>query len=123
MNTRLNHHQPVDIVISSAGTGKTTALVQEIQKAIDEGIPASWILGTTFTNKAAEELIERTRAHLIGAGKSEQAAGLYAARVGTVNATFGKIVSEFALDAGRSPVADVISEHRQKRMFSTTSIH
>ena len=121
MNTRLNHHQPVNIVIASAGTGKTTALVQEIQKAIDEGIPASWILGTTFTNKAAEELIERTRAHLIGAGKSEQAAGLYAARVGTVNATFGKIVSEFALDAGRSPVADVISEHRQKRMFSTSA--
>ena len=121
MNTRLNDHQPVDIVIASAGTGKTTALVQEIQKAIDEGIPASSILGTTFTNKAADELIERTRAHLIRAGKSEQAAGLYGARVGTVNATFGKFVSEFALDAGRSPVADVISEGRQKRMFSISA--
>ena len=121
MNTGRALHQPVDIVIASAGTGKTTALVQTIQKAIDEGIPASSILGTTFTNKAAEELIERTRAHLIGTGKSEQAAGLFAARVGTVNATFGKIVSEFALHAGRSPVADVISEHRQKRMFSISA--
>ena len=121
MNTGHVLHQPVDIAIASAGTGKTTALVQTIQKAVDEGIPASSILGTTFTNKAAEELIERTRAHLIATGKSEQAAGLFAARVGTVNATFGKIVSEFALHAGRSPVADVISEHRQKRMFSIST--
>ena len=78
-------------------------------------------MATTFTNKAAAELVERSRSKLVGEGKADQAAGLLVARVGTVNATFGKIVSEFALNAGRSPVADVIAGQRQKQMFSISA--
>ena len=113
--------KPVDLVIASAGTGKTFRLVDEIRQAIDAGTAPSMIMATTFTNKAAAELVERARSRLIGEGKTDQAAGLLSARVGTVNSTFGRIVAEFALNAGRSPVADVISEERQARMFAISA--
>ena len=112
------NRKPIDLSIASAGTGKTTQLVGKIQEAIDSGTDARSILATTFTNKAAAELVERARSSLIGAGRAEQASGLLSARVGTVNSTFGGIVGEFALNVGRSPVADVISEERQERMFA-----
>ena len=110
--------KPIDLVIASAGTGKTTRLVDEMRKAIDAGAATSSIMATTFTNKAAMELVERARSGLMDAGKVDQAASLLSARVGTVNATFGRIVGEFTLEAGRSPVADVISEGRQRRIFA-----
>ena len=113
--------KPIDLVIASAGTGKTTRLVSEINDAIDAGAVTGSILATTFTNKAAAELVERARSKLIEDGRAGAAAGLLTARVGTVNATFGKIVSEFALYAGRSPVADVISEDRRERMFAISA--
>ncbi len=110
--------RPIDLVIASAGTGKTYRLVNEVNEAIEAGAETGSIMATTFTNKAAAELLERARSKLLEEGKPGQAAGLLAARVGTVNSTFGRIVSEFALHAGRSPVADVISEERQERMFA-----
>ena len=113
--------RPVDLVVASAGTGKTARLIAEIRGAIDGGTPASSILATTFTNKAAGELVERARAGLITDGRANEATDLLAARVGTINATFGKIVGEFALEAGRSPVADVVSELRQKRIFAISA--
>ena len=113
--------KPVDLVVASAGTGKTARLIAEIRRAIDGGIPASAVLATTFTNKAAGELVERARAGLIADGRAGPATDLLTARVGTINATFGKIVGEFALEAGRSPVADVVSEQRQKRIFAISA--
>ena len=110
--------RPVDLIVASAGTGKTTRLVAEIDSAIEAGAATGSIMATTFTNKAAGELLERARSKLIGDGKAVQAAGLLAARIGTVNATFGGIVTEFALQSGRSPVADVIAEDQQERMFA-----
>ena len=110
--------RPIDLVIASAGTGKTFRLVSEVNDAIEAGAETGSILATTFTNKAAAELLERARSKLLEEGKPGQAAGLLAARVGTVNSTFGRIVTEFALHAGRSPVADVIAEERQAPMFA-----
>ena len=113
--------KPVDLVVASAGTGKTARLIGEIRTAIDGGTPANSILATTFTNKAAGELVERARAGLISDGRADPATDLLTARVGTINATFGKIVGEFALEAGRSPVADVVAEQRQKRIFAISA--
>ena len=121
MTSPAGTRRPIDLSIASAGTGKTTRLVDKIEEAIDAGADTKSILATTFTNKAAAELVERARSRLIADGKADQASGLLSARVGTVNATFGRIVSEFALNAGRSPVADVISEERQERLFAISA--
>ena len=65
--TRLNHEQRLaatapsghNLIIASAGTGKTSTIVARIASLIHKGIEPSRILLLTFTNKAAAEMIER----------------------------------------------------------------
>ena len=49
---------------ASAGTGKTTALVQAIASAIAEGVPVDRIVAVTFTHQAAGEMKLRVRQKL-----------------------------------------------------------
>lgn len=46
-------------VISGAGSGKTTVLTARVKWLMDQGIEPKRILACTFTNRAAEELMER----------------------------------------------------------------
>lgn len=65
--TNLNHEQyaaataPLghNLIIASAGTGKTSTIVARIAHLLDLGIDPKRILLLTFTNKAAEEMINR----------------------------------------------------------------
>lgn len=49
-------------VVAGPGTGKTTTLVHRVAHLIASGVPASKILVMTFTNRAAQELVERLTA-------------------------------------------------------------
>lgn len=111
----------IDVVTASAGTGKTHQLTEAFLEAITEGIDSAHVLGTTFTRKAAAELMERVRQRLIEQGHRGAAQGVLAGYIGTVNAVFGRLVTDFALDAGRSPVAEVISEERVAGLFAAAS--
>lgn len=99
----------IETVVASAGTGKTTRIVNEISVEVTRREPEQ-IVATTFTVKAADELIERARANLFKTGLSNEAARLLGARFGTVNAICGQIVGEHAIDLGRSPRVEVIPE-------------
>jgi ATP-dependent exoDNAse (exonuclease V) beta subunit len=57
----------IDLISASAGSGKTYRLANEIIKAIGQGVPPERIVATTFTNKAAAELIQRIRFFLLKA--------------------------------------------------------
>ncbi|NLC28718.1 MAG: ATP-dependent helicase, partial [Campylobacteraceae bacterium] len=48
-----------NLVIASAGTGKTSTIVARIAHMIEDGVKPEHILLLTFTNKAAAEMIER----------------------------------------------------------------
>lgn len=104
-------------VIASAGAGKTFRIVNDIADEVERRDPEE-IVATTFTIKAADELIERSRAKLFETGRSDKAARLLGARFGTVNAVCGQIVAEHALALGRSPRAEVIPEGSHGHIFA-----
>jgi ATP-dependent helicase/nuclease subunit A len=110
----------INRVLASAGAGKTTRIVNDIAGEVTVRDPES-IVATTFTVKAAEELIERSRARLFQTGLPDQAARLLGARFGTINAICGQIVSENAIALGRSPRAEVIPEGGVARVFAVSA--
>ncbi|WP_295022992.1 ATP-dependent helicase [Sulfurimonas sp.] len=65
--SRLNEEQyaaatskePQNLIIASAGTGKTSTIVGRIAYLLGQGVEPSQILLLTFTNKAAAEMIDR----------------------------------------------------------------
>ena len=48
-----------NLIIASAGTGKTSTIVGRIGHLLSQGVQAEEILLLTFTNKAAQEMAEK----------------------------------------------------------------
>jgi len=48
-----------NLIIASAGTGKTSTIVGRIANLINSGVKPEQILLLTFTNKAASEMVQR----------------------------------------------------------------
>ncbi|HIE10895.1 MAG TPA: ATP-dependent helicase, partial [Kiritimatiellae bacterium] len=53
------------LVIAAAGTGKTRTLTHRVAHLVARGVDPARILLLTFTNRAAQEMLERARA-LVG---------------------------------------------------------
>ncbi|MEH7237781.1 UvrD-helicase domain-containing protein [Bacillus sp. JJ1562] len=104
---------------AGAGAGKTYRLSGEILKSIQNGVPPENIMATTFTTKAADELIERVRLRLLESGDADSAARILDGYVGTMNSVFGRLLREFALEMGLSPVQKVLAETEASAMFNT----
>ncbi|MCG2620891.1 UvrD-helicase domain-containing protein [Arthrobacter sp. I2-34] len=121
----MNALENITMVSASAGTGKTYRLTQIIAEKIAAGVPASGIMATTFTKKAAGELRERIAAKLLDAPDTDQdpvrlrnaAQQLSVSLIGTVNGVCGRLLTEYAIDAGLSPALEVIAEEEQGAMF------
>ncbi|MGC8536851.1 MAG: UvrD-helicase domain-containing protein [Rhizomicrobium sp.] len=95
------------IVTAGAGAGKTYRLTQDIISALrDEAIPPAGLLATSFTKKAAGEILLRVQSELAAKGMSD--VPLHEALIGTVNSVCGRLLSEFAFEAGLSPDLTVL---------------
>jgi len=107
----------ITLISASAGSGKTYRLGTAFVDAVKAGTSPQFVLATTFTNRAAAELLSRGRSRLLDAGLPMAALNLMLARIGTVNSVFGRILTDFALQNGRSPVVSVIPENAQTAVF------
>ncbi|QGG48007.1 UvrD-helicase domain-containing protein [Heliorestis convoluta] len=110
--------EKLKILSAGAGAGKTSRLSDEILQAIQSGIPPENIVATTFTTKAADELIERVRLKLLESGDNKSATRILDGYVGTMNSVFGRLLREFALEMGLSPVQKVLAETESSTLFN-----
>ena len=63
------------IIRASAGTGKTFQLSNRFLALLRQGVPSESILATTFTRKAAGEILDRVIGRLAEAASSDRKAG------------------------------------------------
>ena len=97
-------------VEAGAGTGKTYALVRRLSALLlEDQVPIDQIAAITFTEKAAAELRDRLRVHLVdqrdkGDRRADAAlAGLDTAAIGTLHSFALRLLSENPLEAGIPP--------------------
>ena len=133
---------PHRLFLASAGTGKTYNLVVHFVGLLLRGVPPEKILATTFTRKAAGEILERVIEHLVEAvtredklaelqaelpkvDVSEEACrrllasltrSLDQLRVKTLDAFFVSIAKVYALDLGLPPDWQIIDEVDAKEL-------
>ncbi|MEP6765607.1 MAG: UvrD-helicase domain-containing protein [Gemmatimonadaceae bacterium] len=103
------------LVQAGAGSGKTTLMVDRLVAYVVRGTPIEQIAAVTFTRKAANELRERLENRLEFEARNaehneEQRTHLrFALRnrermfIGTIHAFCGRVLREYALDAGLPP--------------------
>jgi ATP-dependent helicase/nuclease subunit A len=107
----------IKVVSASAGSGKTYRLTEELAEALKGGLEPEEVLATTFTNKAAAELTERVRTSLLERGEWEKAQRIFDGYVGTVNSVCGRLLTDFAFEAGLSPTLDVLPEGEDQAIY------
>ena len=100
----------IEIVTAGAGSGKTYRITQDIVGRINAGMDTGGLLASTFTRKAAAELQERIQATLMRSGRADAALAAQDALIGTVNAVCGRLLVDFAFEAGLSPDLIVLDE-------------
>lgn len=109
------------IISAGAGSGKTHRLTEELSGLLSNAeseIRPEGIVATTFTRKAAAELIERLRQSLFEKGKPLEAERLSAGFIGTINSICGSLLKQVAFEAGVSPQLEVIADEDQQIIFN-----
>ncbi|MEY4549337.1 MAG: hypothetical protein RL685_5532 [Pseudomonadota bacterium] len=112
MSTLLQPALSPTLVSAGAGSGKTYHLTELVVRALDpntaDGIAVDGLTAVTYTCKAALELEARLRRTLVNVGALDRARELPLAYVGTVHAVCLRLLSEYAIDAGLSPLLHVV---------------
>jgi ATP-dependent exoDNAse (exonuclease V) beta subunit len=116
------------IVEASAGTGKTTALVQRLVEVLATGRASiERIAAVTFTNKAAGEMKLRLRQELdeqrqLAAGSrranlEDALERLEEASIGTIHSFCAQILRERPVEAGVDPGFEELTEQEAGRLY------
>jgi len=126
---------PHRLLLASAGTGKTYQLSGHFLRLLLEGVPPERVLATTFTRKAAGEILDRVFGRLLEAIRTEEkreelarqvgreveadecrallarlARRLHRFQVRTLDAFFVQVVRLFALELGLPPDWRLVDE-------------
>ena len=99
-------------IVAGAGSGKTTVMAARVTWLVIEGlVPPDGVLGLTFTNKAAAELLSRARRFLLAAqqrGWIDPEAVLEPA-VSTYHAFAARLLVDHGVRVGLEPGAEVLA--------------
>ena len=110
----------IRFISAGAGSGKTYRLTQILSERLtDAANPArpEAVIATTFTRKAAGELVDGVRQRLIANQQYRLANSMGQALVGTVNSVCGQLLVRYAFEAGLSPQLEVLAEAEQPVLF------
>ena len=109
----------VEFIKASAGSGKTFSLMERVEHLVlNEHVHVGSILATTFTVKAANELKSRIRRKLLAVGRVEEAQQVEDALIGTVDSVCGRLLSDYAIDAGENPSMTVLPDENVAEFFT-----
>ena len=103
---------------ASAGTGKTSVLVDRYVRLIEEGASPRHILAITFTRKATGEMKSRIIEELGRRGKlwSVVRERLFDIHIATIDAFCLGLLKEFPLEAGLNPDIELLDEVDTQRL-------
>ena len=102
---------------ASAGSGKTSVLVERFVRAVlEDGVDVSAILTITFTEKAAAELRDRIRMRLRELGADEAARATEGAFISTIHGFCARVLRAHALAAGIDPLFVVLDQPEADRL-------
>ncbi len=129
------------VIRASAGTGKTFQLSNRFLGLVAAGEPLDSILATTFTRKAAGEILDRVLTRLAEAALDERkrevlaqhvddrltqtrcqrllremVRHLHRLRVGTLDSFFIQVARSFSLELGLPPAWQIVDEVTDQRM-------
>ncbi len=107
----------IKFISAGAGSGKTYRLTQVLHQELKNGVNPAGVIATTFTRKAAAELRERVRGHLLSENEVSLANAIGQARIGTVNGICGELLERFAFEAGLSPKLHVLEESQSTLLY------
>ncbi|SDS99063.1 ATP-dependent exoDNAse (exonuclease V) beta subunit (contains helicase and exonuclease domains) [Brevibacterium sandarakinum] len=115
----------VHVITASAGSGKTYRLTEVLSRRLTDTpadgtrpLKASEVIATTFTVRAAADLVEKTQKRLLDDGNTVAAEEIGTALIGTINSVSGRLVTDYAIDAGYSPELRVLDESEQAMVFT-----
>ena len=108
----------IEFISAGAGSGKTYRMTSCLYDELKAGVTPEKVIATTFTKKAANELVERVRQRLMTEKEYALAIGMGEALIGTVNSVCGQLVGRLAFAAGLPPVLDVIDEQPAALFFA-----
>jgi ATP-dependent exoDNAse (exonuclease V) beta subunit len=117
------------VVEASAGTGKTTALINQMVDAIAAGTPVETIAAVTFTHAAAGNMKLRVRHELERRAAAESdgvvrrrlhdaARSLDRAFIGTIHAFCAQLLRRRPVEAGVDPVFRELAQPEALRVFA-----
>jgi ATP-dependent exoDNAse (exonuclease V) beta subunit len=109
----------ITFISAGAGSGKTHRLTDILYRELrSQQVQPAGVIATTFTRKAAAELRERVRSHLLKQGDMGLANAMGQARIGTINSVCGQLLERFSFEAGMAPQQRVLEESQAKALLN-----